>query len=266
MLREAAEWVLTPADGPARQLGYLAESIALEARWRRCRAAWAAHLEASRRAVMDAAGACPRRRAVAILGSGPLLDVPLATLARDFDRVLLVDIVHPWRARGAARRFPNVFLAQADIAGVAEALTRDPTRRPAIEPPRLPCNEADLDLVVSLNLVSQLAQAPIGVLRRHAGLDDEGAADLHRDLVRAHIDWLAGMAPRAALIGDLEQCWSGPDGSEVWHPLEGAGLPAPPDREWDWAIVPKGERADGRVQTNRVGAYLALDAPSRALA
>lgn len=136
MLREAVEWALTPAPGPARQLGYLAESIALEARWRRCRRAWASHLENSRRAVMDAAASCPRRRLVAILGSGPLLDVPLASLARTFDRVLLVDIVHPWRARGAARRFDNVFLAQADIAGVSAALARDPGRIPAVAPDR----------------------------------------------------------------------------------------------------------------------------------
>ena len=256
MLREAFEWVFTPASPVARRLGYLKETIALEARFRRNRTAWAEHLEASRRAIADAADAATGKDTALILGSGPLLDVPLGLLARRFDRVILADIVHPWRARGPARRLRNVHLMELDATGLAEALAGwrmgDAMPTPAI--PTLPPDIAP-DLTVSLNLVSQLATMPC----RHLGLAGEEAAALHRDLASAHLSFLRALPVRVALIADLAQDSRFPDRVERWEPLEGLDLP-PPDRAWDWRIAPEGERADGASQINRVAAWLDLTA------
>lgn len=259
MLREALEWLLTPTNPAARKLGYLHEAIALEARFRRNKSAWAPHLEASRRAVADASEAAQGRDLALILGSGPLLDVPLGHLLRRFDRVILVDIVHPWRARGVARRMRGLFLMEADLSGIADAVAADAKTIPAIAPSDALAG-LEPDFTVSLNLISQLAQAPWKALGR-AGHSEAALAKLHADLAQAHLDLLAGLPGIRCLIADQAQDTVFPDRSEVWRPLDGLALSAP-DRRWDWALAPQGERADGAVQTNHVGAWLDLPRPA----
>ncbi len=78
-----AEWfrhLTTPCPRPLRDMGYLKELIAMDARHRRCREAWVSHLEACKNVILDAAldvtRGVPRRKAV-VLGSGLLLDIPI---------------------------------------------------------------------------------------------------------------------------------------------------------------------------------------------
>lgn len=258
MLREALEWLLTPASPAARRLGYLQEAIALEARFRRNKAAWAPHLEASRRAVVDASEAAEGSRLALVLGSGPLLDVPLGHLLRRFDRVVLVDILHPWRARGIARRTRGLFLLEADLSGIADAIAANPGSIPPVAPSDALAG-LEPDFTVSLNLISQLSQIPWKILAK-AGHCDEALARLHADLARAHLDMLARLAGRRCLIADAAQETVFADRTEIWHPLDGLDLPTP-DRRWDWTIAPQGERADAALQTNRVTAWLDLPRP-----
>ena len=87
------EWIrslLTPCPKWARKMGYLAESIAIQARAKRCSAAWAPHQEQSRQMILQAANQCEQKRTVVIAGSGACLDVPLLELTAtvrpgDFD-------------------------------------------------------------------------------------------------------------------------------------------------------------------------------------
>jgi len=255
MLREALEWLLTPASPAARRLGYLQEAIALEARFRRNKAAWAPHLEASRRAVVDASDAAEGGRLALVLGSGPLLDVPLGHLLRRFEQVVLVDILHPWRARGVARRMRSLFLLEADLSGIANAIAAAPTTIPPVSPSDA-LDGLEPDFTVSLNLLSQLPQIPWTILGR-GGHPEEALAQLHADLARAHLDMLARLPGRCCLIADEAQETVFPDRTEIWRPLDGLALPAP-DRRWDWTIAPQGERADAALQTNRVAAWLNL--------
>jgi len=255
MLREALEWLLTPASPAARRLGYLHEAIALEARFRRNKSAWAPHLEASRRAVVDACNAAEGSKLALVLGSGALLDVPLGHLLRRFERVVLVDIQHPWRARGIARRMRGLFLLQADLTGIAEALAADPNTIPPVVPSDA-LEGMEPDFTVSLNLISQLPQIPWKTLAK-AGHAEAALARLHADLAHAHLDLLARLPGRRCLIADEAQETSFPDHTEIWHPLDGLDLPTP-DRRWDWTLAPQGERADGALQTNRVAAWLNL--------
>src|SRR5690242_1514443 len=103
MILEWLEAALTPCPKDLRDFGYRTELIAIGARHRRCRAAWASHLAHSRRAVERAIARAAGRDTVIVLGSGRLLDVPLATLAAAFRHVVLVDALHPLSARLRAR-------------------------------------------------------------------------------------------------------------------------------------------------------------------
>lgn len=236
MLAEALAWLFTPASATARRTGQLAESIAIAARHRRCRAAWAPHLAASRQALLDSARAAPGHRIALVLGSGHLFDVPLAELAAQFEAVWLVDIVQPWPARLAAWRHGNVRLIELDVT---ESLSGQP------EPPPVPAlflDQLEIDWVASVNLLSQLGQP----LRRTA----YGQA-----LMANHLAWLARFDAPACLIADLEQHRLDEAGAVVettdYRPLLAGWRTL---AEWRWDLAPPGELAGGGSAWHRVAA------------
>lgn len=102
-------------------MGYLHDLIAVRARYRRNRAAWAPHLTATREHVAAAIEAAPGRDLAVVLGAGLLLDVPLDALSAAFKRVVLVDICWLGETRRACRRYGNVDLLDHDITGIATA-------------------------------------------------------------------------------------------------------------------------------------------------
>lgn len=251
MIREWVESLITPCPAPGRELGYLHELIAIGARHRRCRAAWADHLARSRRAVLAAAANARQRRTALVLGSGRLLDVPLAELATAFGRVVLVDAVHPLAARWQARRHANVELLAADITGIMAALAGWSPGAPLPDPPPFaPLHAPEVDFVVSLNLLSQLGVLPEDWLRRR-GADAAAAAAYGATLTRAHLADLARCRAAVCLISDV-----------AWQRVDAAGriveqgstifdVPPPPAREeWRWTIAPAPE-ADPRLDELR---------------
>ncbi|SDH68559.1 hypothetical protein [Roseospirillum parvum] len=216
MLAEALGWLLTPAPWWARRRGLVGEQMALLARHRRCRAAWAPHLAACRAFLAEAAsnGATDGGTGgstVAVLGSGALLDVPLDPLAAAYGRVLLVDAVHPWRARWrAARHRGRVRLIHHDLAsGLPEAAH-------------------GADLVLSVNLLSRLP--------------DPGA----------HLAALAD-SRAAALVSDVELIESQGDVELARRDLlAGCDLALTAPRGWTWKLAPAPELYPDRDLSLRV--------------
>lgn len=253
MIREAVEWLLTPCGRAGRELGYLSEAIAIGARHRRCRAAWAEHLTRSRQAILDAARGIPGQRTAVILGSGPLLDVPLAELSARFRSLILVDALHPLTARLQARHHTNVELVTADLTGTLEALHRwQPGESlPAPQPLTL-LQHDDVDFVVSLNLLSQLGVLPVEWIEKRAGPPGPALAEAYAaSLTRAHLADLARCRARVCLIADVEWWRQEPDGRIVERASSIYEVPPPPAaEEWGWAIAPAPE-SDPRLSEYR---------------
>lgn len=244
MIREAFEWLATPASRTRRDLGYLGETIAIAARQRRCRTAWAEHLDRSRQAILDAAQGAPSRRTAVVLGSGPLLDVPLAELAGMFAKVILVDALHPLSARWRAWRHANVELISADLTGTLEALHGWQVHDPLPEPSSFDLlRRDDVDFVVSLNLLSQLGVMPVEWIEKRAGVPGPAIAEAYAaTLTRAHLADLASCRVRVCLIADVEWWRQKPDGNVVERGSTIYEVPAPPaSQEWVWAIAPAPE-------------------------
>ena len=229
--------LFTPSAPGARRLGYVGESFAIRARERRQRAAWSLHRAETQRFLND----LPRDgQRLVLLGSGPLLDVPLEALSARWPEIVLVDVVHARPARARAAALPNVRCIMLDVTGCLSALDEGrgvPTPRP----PALP--EARDATVVSLNLLSQL---PILPLEHLAGLrvtEAQGEA-FARALIEGHVRWLRGLgAARAALVSDVCRRWftRGSEVVEVEDALHGVRLAAEPDRAWAWEVAPWGE-------------------------
>jgi hypothetical protein len=253
MILEWLEAALTPCPKEFRDLGYRTELIAIGARYRRCRAAWAEHLGRSRRAVERAIDRAHGRDTAVVLGSGRQLDVPLAALGAAFRRVVLVDALHPLSARIKARRYRNVELRSEDLTGTLAALHR---LRPGdkLPPARsyAPLHAPGVDLVVSLNLLSQLGVLPAEWIERRLGQAGAAATgSFCAAVVRAHLDDLARCRASVCLIADIEWQHVGADGGVLERESSIFGVDPPfATEEWTWNIAPAPEN-DPRISEHR---------------
>lgn len=230
MIFEAFQHFLTPASKEAKALGYVREAIAIEARYKRCHSAWACHLEKCRQHILSAAHSLAPNSTIMIIGSGALHDVPMTDLLESGHQLILVDIVHLAKIRKACQK--RVQMIEQDVTGWVRPLFHKKSV-PEINP-ALP----KADLVISLNILSQL---PLNLIeyakRHHISLPDNFA----KDIGAAHLAMLTAIAPEALIISDLERYYKKADELlEKESALPELNLPAPIDT-WDWHIAPKGE-------------------------
>ncbi len=262
MLNEWITYWRTDCPPQARKLGYLRESIGIRSRHRRCRTAWRTHLENSQTALLTSLDACRDFRVALVLGSGLLLDVPLAQLAARFEQVWLVDLIHLPEVRRTVRRHPNVRCISHDVTGFLEKLDGLTPERLDLPTPRHFLDESKIDWVASVNLLSQLPLLPLAWLRRHFpdAAEDEWAR-WEEKLMRRHLDYLAAFGKPACLLADAEQTTSHSDGkileqNDFGALLDGWGHPF---AGWRWDIAPAGEIAPGIIRHHRVTARMMLE-------
>jgi hypothetical protein len=226
-------------------MGYLRELMNLRRRRSRCRNAWRPHVERSRAVLRQAWESCAQRRQAVILGSGLLTDVPLAELAAAFREVVLVDIIHPLPARWQRRRFPNVRLLTADVTGTAAGVYRVGCNADAPLPraaPTLFVDDPDVDLVASVNLLSQLPIMPKEYLTRLGAHSPEAIDAWARAVIQAHLDWLQRLPGTVALLTDVE-CLTLDRGGRLFKKtsaLFGVELPWSGEN-WIWNLAPRPE-------------------------
>ncbi|ODN68989.1 hypothetical protein [Methylobrevis pamukkalensis] len=251
MFAELALYLLSAGHLAGHRNGRLEASVGLWSRGRRCRTAWAPHEAATKAAILQSVQRLQRRRSVAVLGSGVLRDVPLAELSAAFRSVVLVDVVHLLPARLAARRHGNVFCVTADLSGLT-GLSEG--HLDLVSP--LAVLEAidDLDLVVSVNLLSQLGLGMIRVVEAHPGADE--TEDLPAKVVGLHLAALRAVGRSVCLVTDTDCEVQNRSGMVVEQEnlLRGHRLPAPADA-WNWEVAPFGEEARDLRRVHRVEAH-----------
>ena len=237
-----------------RRLGLVSESVALWARGRRQRKAWAEHHQRCQALIESVVAELPQCRSVAVLGSGLLRDIPLPLLRERFQRVLLVDAVHLPQIRLAAAFRATVTLVTRDLSGVMGWL--DGKRDGRADPVADLVADETLDLLISANLMSQFGW-PIA-----DWLDDnpERAARVPHDLPARCIAWhrddLARFSCRVVLLTDVEMVERDRSGSivERFDLMRGTVL-TPPDECWVWLVAPFGEAAADREAVHSVGGW-----------
>lgn len=239
MIIEALAFATQRAAPGARATGVAAEQAAIVARYIRCRRAWLPHLARCRAFVQSAVARTRQRRRAVVLGSGPLLDIPLAALSAAFDEVILVDAVHPLHARLAARRLGNVVALPFSLVAHGASPPTYRSWRHAV---------AGADIVVASMLLSQLP--PPRATDPRAGWRRALVADALADL--------GAGGEAACLVTETACVIHGPgEGRSEEDPLH--GVPAPPALErWQWALAPPGERGDGAEVVLQVSACLRL--------
>lgn len=241
MILELFEYLTTPCSWTARKLGYLNGQLGIKVRHRQCRRAWKEHLERTQQVIRETVLDCPQRRKAVVLGSGLLLDVPLADLAASFDQVILVDVVHPLSVYLTTMFYRNVKLVRADVTATAVELAeaaKDPHQPLPHAEPQLFCDDPLVDYVVSVNLLSQLPYVPAYYLEKKSRPDAEVDA-YARDLIESHLDYLRRLPGVVTLITDVEKLKVNRTGDVVerFDILYGASLPGKTE-EWTWEHVP----------------------------
>jgi hypothetical protein len=216
---------------PAAFRPYLIGAIGLWARGQRQFRAWTPHLNKTLAVLDTTIDDIASRRTVAVLGSGPLFDVPLESLARTFAHVLLVDLAHLSTIDHRIERYPNVERVWRDLA-------------PDGEPHPLAFLRAvpELDWVISVNVLSQIARA---------APDGE-----ERATIDAHLDDLSSLGVPVTLITDVDYRVFDRAGTllEEMDLMHGRELPFPETR-WLWEVAPFGEEAADTRRIHTVHAY-----------
>lgn len=199
-----------------------------------------------------------------MLGSGLLLDVPLAELAARFRRLYLVDMVHLPSVRRQAAAHPGVSLVELDVTGTAQGLhgllqQKHPVALAELDAlfarsPAFPELES-ADWLASVNLFSQLPLLPLEVAARLCPAADE--ADLLRwqdQILGRHLDWLRHRP--ACLVADASQTLLRGDGVREfmdyspWLAALGQPLAA-----WSWRLADERESGDGSRAEHQVQAW-----------
>jgi hypothetical protein len=249
MIFEAIQHFITPAPEYIKKMGYLREAIAIEARAKRCKNAWQPHLDKCKELIATAVGNLRPQSNIMIVGSGGLHDVPCGILLSKGHNITYVDVIHFPQVIKKNKEFDFI---TRDITGLIEPLYEAIKigKRVKADPPWEPIKTPDL--IISLNLLSQLAMKLVEYAEHHG----EDLGILFTDnVIKAHVQWLQNQNKRVLLISDIHwEYWASGKISETVTFLPDIGLKSP-DESWYWDIAPKGE-ADREISIrHKVGAW-----------
>ncbi|TWF57336.1 hypothetical protein [Neorhizobium alkalisoli] len=236
MILEALQYAATAPVTPSAFCPYIRSSVSLWSRANRCARAWAEHEDNCQSFIRDRVEGMKQRRTCVVLGSGLLRDVPAGYLSQQFDTVVLVDLVHLASVRLSlgVRGMRNMRFIWRDLSGYDDAVAGKAT-----EPLGFLRQVPYLDLVISANILSQ-----IGIAAKHR-LEAEGNArqdEILQALVRAHLDGLAALPCKTALLTDVSYKVADRDGKVTEEADLLCGVKAPAaQRRWTWTVAPYGE-------------------------
>jgi len=252
--------LFTPCSPSIRHLGYLTEAIEMRGRSRRNAIAWQPHLDNTRSFVRSSTEKCQNRNKVVILGSGLLLDVPLAELAAMFREVVLMDVVCLPEVRKQVKAYNNVSFIECDVTNTAEQLYQNGLKGIPELPdslPTVPGIGQDCGLVVSLNILSQLWVIPRAYAsQRFRGLNEYLVDEWCGRVVAAHYSFLRSLPCDVCLVADHEFVKADSRGSVISRGSTVYGVELPlPDQTWTWNIVPQGNNLGSTSKELIVGAW-----------
>jgi len=261
MIWELYQYYTTPTTQVAKKMAFLEEAISMAARRKRCLSQWDAHFKHCQEAILEAVAQSQLRRKIIILGAGSLLDIPVQTLAEQFEAVYLVDIVFLKAARQQVKLFKNVYLVEQDVTGVLEPLLKGESYQSLMKKPchvsleeGLWQDRSEIDCIVSLNLLSQLPLIPVNWLLKKTTIIEKEAERFGQKLIQDHLTFLNAFEQTKCLISDRNHIEFNQYHQVVdeFNPLWEVEVP-PATQQWDWEVIPLGEGSQTLGQKNTVG-------------
>lgn len=202
---------------------------------------WDSHLENCRNFILRAVDDYKPEN-VTILGSGWLLDLPVAEIAERAIKIRLVDIVHPPEVREQVKNLANTELCEDDVTGglIYEVWQKSRGfklfRKPfSLESINIPSYSPEIDpgLVISLNILTQLESLPLDYLKKKYIISEEDCTRFRQKIQNSHIDFLK--KHRSVLISDYSEVTTLKSGEVIPASTLLADIPdAAVKEEWSW--------------------------------
>jgi hypothetical protein len=179
---------------------------------------------------------------VTVLGSGWLLELPLAEMIENNRKVTLIDIIHPPEVIRQAGNLSSVSLSEDDITGgLIEEVWYKSGKYPfskkleSLESINIPEYKPTNDpgLVISLNVLTQLEVRLVAHLKSRSKADNEELNIFRSEVQKKHIDFLKNH--NSILISDVSEVFTGKTGNITEVPTLMTSLPEGNYKEeWTW--------------------------------
>lgn len=179
---------------------------------------------------------------ITVLGSGWLLELPLAEILEKVDKVYLVDIIHPTEVVRQVSNLSKVELVTADVSGgIIDDLWRNTSELPifgklkSLEGISIQEYEPGFDpgMVISLNILTQLETLPVNHLNRKSRVIDEEINGFRKEIQNKHISFLK--KHKSVLITDITEVFTDKSGNIIEKQSVITDLPDGVYREdWTW--------------------------------
>jgi hypothetical protein len=224
---------------------------------------WDSHLQHCRNFILKALDIY-NPPVVTVLGSGWLLDLPLAEMIEKKISVRLVDIVHPPQVRQQAADFPGIELVEEDITGgLINEVWKKAGNRLFFNKLRSLSNivipdynpSGDQGMVISLNIVTQLESLIVSYIEKHALIRREDLLAFRTAIQEKHIAFLKNHP--SVLISDTEEVFTDRSGNVKRVPNLVAGIPEGRySEEWTWDFDLTGTDYYSRTSVFKVKALI----------
>ncbi|MBI9072574.1 MAG: hypothetical protein JEY94_13310 [Melioribacteraceae bacterium] len=259
MIIELIKYLTNPNPKYIKALGYLKESIAIEGRYNRNKYNWENHLENTKQFITDTVNNLSQKRKVVILGSGSLYDVPIDLLSNSFQKVICVDIVHLRNVKRKFKKYSNVIFLQKDITGIAEKLYNNfNTMNNTLPSPRHDFSfiEKDVDLVISLNILSQLPLNLKSFAEQNFNFSEEQILNFCNSIIKSHYQFLKRLSCEICLIAETKREFIDKKSNIIKSNDALFGFKLEESKTtWDWELAPTGEYSSKYSIENKIFAY-----------
>jgi hypothetical protein len=193
------------------RMGYTSNQTGIVRRFLREEGAWEPHLQKTRNTILDSIqrDSC---KSVTVLGSGWLLDVPLGEMLEQNIKVKLIDIAHPARILHRYKNNSSIEFVDCDLTGggIVEVWNfcgrkRNTSYPELIENLRQPIHSftLDTDLVLSVNILSQLHVQLVRFLQNHSKISSSQTSEIIVAIQQSHLNLLP--KGQSVLISDYEE-------------------------------------------------------------
>lgn len=204
-----------------------------------------------------------RPSVVTVLGSGWLMELPLAEMSEKCSLIRLVDIIHPPGIKEQTAPLGNVEIVEDDISGglikevwdIAGKRTYfnrlDALEAITIPEYRLP---DDTEMVISLNILTQLESLPERLLRKKSKAPEEEFFVFRKGIQQNHIKML--QRHKSVLISDSEEITIDRSGRQSERQTMLVSPGREPDEEWIWDFDLSGYDSNIMKSLFRIKAFL----------
>jgi len=208
---------------------------------------WNSHLEKCRNFILRALEIYKPEK-ITVLGSGWLLEIPLAEMLEKVSKICLIDIIHPPEVVKQVSNLPGVELRTEDISGgLINEVWQKTSGLPFFKKQKsiddIQINEYKFDsdpgMVISLNLLTQLETLPVKYLIKKSKVSEVEIMKFRKEIQNNHINMLK--RHKSILITDVTEVFTDKSGnvSELQSVI--IDLPDGQNKEvWTWDFDLKG--------------------------